>query len=314
MYWSAVVAFALTMYVIFDGLDLGVGTLLLFVKDERHRDRMIASIAPVWDGNETWIVLAGVGLFGGFPLAYAILLPAFYIPLITMLLALAFRGTAFEFRFSSQHRRRWDVAFGLGSIVAALAQGVILGGLVAGVRVVDGRFAGSSLDVIRPLAALTTCAVLAGYVLLGTAWLIRKTDGGMQRFACRRYPLAAAVFGTLIALVLFLTERPGSREALGVAAVAFGLTIAGLTLAAWDAQRHKVLVFRWSLAAIVGTVAALAACQWPYIVPRALTIWEASAPPISQSLLLIAVAVVLPVILGYFSFAYYVFRGKARAS
>jgi cytochrome bd ubiquinol oxidase subunit II len=311
--WSAVIGFALVMYVAFDGMDLGVGSLLLFTRHENERDRMVTSIAPVWDGNETWIVLAGVGLFGGFPLAYATLLPAFYLPLVTMLLALAFRGCAFEFRFSG-NRRRWDVAFGAGSIVAALAQGLVLGGLIAGVRVAGAQFAGSLFDVFRPLGILTAAAVLSGYLTLGNAWLILKMDGTMQRAARRRFALGAALFGIFETLVFFTAVRHLVGSTSVVATVAFVTSVAALLASVLIARRGERAALAGPLVAVAAAFIAIAACRWPYIVPPTISIWDASAPPASQLLLFVAVAVVLPIILGYSSFAYYVFRGKTPAA
>src|ERR1700719_1280366 len=197
---ASFVAFALTLYVILDGFDLGVGILLLFQPAKASRDHMIDSITPPCDGNETWIIMAGVTLLASFPIAYSILLPAFYLPVILMLLALGFRGVSFEFRVQSkQHRRAWDIAFGIGSLVAALMQGLILGGLMQGVTVQNQHFAGSVLDIFRPLPIISGISLLLGYAVLGAGWLKLKSNVSLQHFANRSIrifaPAFAAFFG-----------------------------------------------------------------------------------------------------------------------
>src|SRR5579864_9547207 len=183
---ASFLAFALTLYVILDGFDLGVGILLLFQPAQAPRDHMVDSITPTWDGNETWIIMAGVTLLAAFPIAYSILLPAFYLPVILMLLALGFRGVSFEFRVQSiGHRRAWDVAFAVGSLVAAFMQGVILGGLVQGVTVQNQQFAGSVLDIVRPLPLLSGITLPIGYAVLGAGWLRLKSSLAIQHFATR---------------------------------------------------------------------------------------------------------------------------------
>src|SRR5712691_2739386 len=194
-------AFALTLYVILDGFDLGVGILLLFQPRIASRNHMVDSITPTWDGNETWIIMAGVTLLAAFPVAYSILLPAFYLPVIVMLLALGFRGVSFEFRVQSkEHRRAWDVAFGVGSLVAALMQGLILGGLMQGVTVQNQRFAGSVLDVVRPLPIVSGLALSFGYAVLGGGWLKLKSSVSLQPFADRTIRVSAAVFAILFGI------------------------------------------------------------------------------------------------------------------
>jgi cytochrome d ubiquinol oxidase subunit II len=210
-------AFALTVYVILDGFDLGVGILLLFQPAAASRDHMVDSITPTWDGNETWIIMAGVTLLAAFPVAYSVLLPAFYLPIILMLLALGFRGVSFEFRVQSkQYRRRWDVAFAVGSLVAAVMQGLVLGGLMQGVTVQNQHFAGSVLDVVRPLPVISGLALAFGYAVLGGGWLKLKSSVSLQAFANRSIRVSAAVFAILFGLYLCGQDPAGHPLEVGL--------------------------------------------------------------------------------------------------
>src|SRR5713101_3348979 len=194
-------AFTLTLYVILDGFDLGVGILLLFQPAKASRDHMVDSITPTWDGNETWIIMAGVTLLAAFPIAYSILLPAFYLPVILMLLALGFRGVTFEFRVQSKlHRREWGVAFAVGSLVAAFMQGLVLGGLIQGVKVENQQFAGNVLDIVRPLPIISGIALLFGYTVLGGGWLKLKSNLSLQAFANRSLRVAAPAFAVFFGI------------------------------------------------------------------------------------------------------------------
>src|SRR5918992_1609881 len=263
--WGAILAFAVYAYVVLDGFDLGIGILAPFARSDAEEETMINSIAPVWDGNETWLVLGGGGLLAAFPLAYAILLPALYAPLIAMLLALIFRGVAFEFRHRHDApRRRWTWGFILGSFVATFAQGVALGTFVQGIEV-DGRaYGGGWFDWLTPFSLFTGAALLFGYSLLGACFLIMKTGGELQARMFRlALPLGAAVLAFLIAILIFLVSYAG----LGIS-------------------------------------------MFPYVVPREVTIWEAAAPDDSLAFLLVGTAVLLPIILAYTGYSYWVFRGK----
>src|SRR5580692_3517792 len=205
---ASFLAFTLTLYVILDGFDLGVGILLLFQPAEAARDHMVDSITPTWDGNETWIIMAGVTLLAAFPIAYSILLPAFYLPVILMLLALGFRGVTFEFRVQSKgHRRAWDVAFGVGSLVAALMQGLILGGLMQGVTVQDRHFAGSVLDIFHPLPIISGITLLFGYAVLGAGWLKLKSNMSLQHFASGSLRVSAPAFAVLFGIACIYAAR-----------------------------------------------------------------------------------------------------------
>src|SRR5713101_7833221 len=285
-------AFALTVYVILDGFDLGVGILLLF-QPAASRDHMVDSITPTWDGNETWIIMAGVTLLAAFPVAYSVLLPAFYLPIILMLLALGFRGVSFEFRVQSKHyRRRWDLAFAVGSLVAAFMQGLILGGLMQGVTVQNQRFAGSVLDVVRPLPVISGLALAFGYAVLGGGWLKLKSSVSLQAFANRSLRVSAAVFAILfgVACIYAVKIQPGIRSK-------------------W-ASHGIALPFLLGLFLFVVGISGIAVIVFPDIVPFSVTLWEAASSSTSQTLVLVGAAVVTPIVLAYSAFAYWIFRGK----
>jgi cytochrome d ubiquinol oxidase subunit II len=184
--WAAIIGLAVAMYVILDGFDLGIGILFPFAASERGRDQMMNSVAPFWDGNETWLILGGNGLLVAFPLAYAIIMPALYVPLILMLLALVFRGVAFEFRWVAKpHHRKWDIAFTAGSAIAAFSQGLMLGGLLHGIHVADRKFAGGPFDWLTPFSLLVSASLVGGYALLGAGWIVFKTEGELFERARR---------------------------------------------------------------------------------------------------------------------------------
>jgi cytochrome d ubiquinol oxidase subunit II len=316
-------SFALAMYVMLDGFDLGVGALLLAQRDQRVRDRMVDAIAPTWDGNETWLIMAAITLLAGFPRAYGILLPAFYIPVILMLLSLGLRGVSFEFRHNSAAaRRRWDAVFAGGSLAAALAQGLVVGGLIQGVDTDLDSFGGSPLDTFSPFCLLTGATVVAGYATLGVGWLRLKGDEATRAFA-RRYqrwlPLAflglTIITGAISAIMqphLAVSWRD-HRAALSIGLLAFigcGLGIAWL--ASRDDASNRV-AFGLALAMMLSAVVALGLSFFPTIVPFRLTLWEAASPASTHEFLLIGALVVTPVVLIYTAFAYRVFRGRTPA-
>lgn len=318
--WALLIAFAILAYVVLDGFDLGVGVLFPLVRDGTQRGTMMNTVAPVWDGNETWLVLGGGGLFAAFPLAYAVLMPAFYAPLIAMLLGLVFRGVAFEFRFRSQRRQHlWDLAFAGGSLLAAFSQGVMLGAFVQGVTVAERAYGGGWYDWVTPFSLFTGASLVAGYALLGAGWLILKTEGALQqRFYAVALPLAALVVAMIGGVSLWtpfldaaIAERwftwPNllifSPVPLLVAALAL-LLILGVT------RRRDSWPFLSGLGLFILSYIGLGISLFPYIVPRAVTIWEAAAPAQSLSFMLVGAAVLLPIILGYTGYVYWVFRGK----
>jgi cytochrome d ubiquinol oxidase subunit II len=315
--------FALTMYVMLDGFDLGVGALLLAQRDESVRDRMVDAIAPTWDGNETWLIMAAITLLAGFPRAYGILLPAFYIPLILMLLSLGLRGVSFEFRHNSTTaRRRWDMVFAGGSVVAGLAQGVVVGGLLQGVDTDLDSFGGSPLDTFSPFCLLPGVTVVAGYATLGVGWLRLKGNDATRAFA-RSYQrwlpvgfLALAIITGVIAANMqpnLAASWLDHRIPVSICLVVFIGCALGI---AWSAERDAAddrIGFGLALAMMLSAVVALGLSFFPTVVPFRLTLWEAASPPSTHEFLLIGALVATPVVLTYTAFAYRVFRGKTPA-
>jgi cytochrome d ubiquinol oxidase subunit II len=311
-------AFTLTLYVILDGFDLGVGILLLFQPAKASRDHMVDSITPTWDGNETWIIMAGVTLLAAFPIAYSILLPAFYLPVILMLLALGFRGVSFEFRVQSkQHRREWDVAFGIGSLVAALMQGLILGGLMQGVTVQNRHFAGSVLDIFRPLPIISGITLLFGYAVLGVGWLKLKSSVSLQHFVSRSLRVSAPAFAVFfgIACIYAVRIQPGIRaqwasHGTALACLVGLFAIVAGTLTALPEKSRPALPFLLGLLLFVVGISGTALIVFPQIVPFSVSLWDAASSSTSQRLVMIGAACVTPVVLAYSAFAYWIFRGK----
>ena len=319
--WFALIATALFLYVLLDGFDLGVGILFPFAPSHQCRDRMMNSIAPFWDGNETWLVLSGGGLFAAFPVAYAVLMPALYMPVIFMLLGLVFRGVAFEFRFKAEKSRPiWDYAFHFGSIVAAFMQGSILGTLVQGVRVAGRSFAGGPFDWLTAYSFMTGIALVFGYALLGATWLVMKTDGITQEWArkCASYVLGYVGF-FLIIVTISMPLMNSSVKALWFSPPTFFYLVpipvltAVLFILIWrDLHGEKESrPFFASMGVFVTGYLGLGISLWPWVVPFHITFRHAAAAATSQSFLLVGTVVILPVILVYTAFCYYVFRGKA---
>jgi cytochrome d ubiquinol oxidase subunit II len=322
MIWAGVIGTAVALYVILDGFDLGIGILFPFAEDEEERDQMIGSIAPFWDGNETWLVLGGAGLLVAFPRAYAVIMPALYLPVIVMLLALVFRGVAFEFRtVAASSKRYWNFAFIAGSTLAALCQGVILGGLIQGIKVENGAFAGGPFDWATPFALICALGVLAGYGLLGATWLVMKTDGAVAaraRSHAKILLLAVLVAMAIVSLWTPLTfERIAERwfstpniyylwpVPLLTAATAFGLW-------RWIEQGRDFSPFLAAIVLFLLGYAGIVISVFPYLVPPSLTIWDTAAAPASQRFMLIGTLPMVPIILGYVAFVYWIFRGKVR--
>jgi len=319
--WAALIGAAVAFYVILDGFDLGIGILFPFAKSEAERDRMLASIAPFWDGNETWLVLGGGGLFVAFPRAYSIIMPAFYLPLIVMLLALVFRGITFEFRSLAQRKPFWNAVFAGGSTLAGFCQGLVLGGLVQGVKIENGVYAGGPLDWATPFGLLCGFGVVAGYALLGACWLILKTDGDMAvRAAAKAKVLLVAVLVFMAAVSLYtpltiprIAQRWFTMPNLLYLAPVPIIT-ALIALAVWRSieARREAAPFLASIALFLLGYAGLVISTVPYIVPPTLTIPDAAAAPSSQLFMLIGTLVLLPLILGYTAMTYWLFRGKVR--
>ncbi|MGE0719737.1 MAG: cytochrome d ubiquinol oxidase subunit II [Alphaproteobacteria bacterium] len=321
--WAAIIALGIALYVALDGFDLGIAILFPFVRDDADRGTMMNSVAPVWDGNETWLVLGGAALFGAFPMAYSVLLPALYLPLTAMLLALVFRGVAFEFRFrATRSRPAWDWAFAAGSTVAAFMQGLALGAFIQGFTVVDRQFAGGAFDWLTPFSLFTGAALVAGYGTLGCGWLIMRTEGGLQARCFRLMTPFAAALLVAIAVVSLWTplihEDIARRWFTMPNLLIFSpvpLLVAACAFLLWRAieARRERLPFVLTLALFFLGYTGLAISLWPMIVPPGITIWDAAAPPQSQGFILVGMLLLLPVILGYTAYSYWVFRGKVRA-
>lgn len=319
--WYGLIITAVILYVILDGFDLGVGVLFPFAPSDRCRDRMMNSVAPFWDGNETWLVLGGGGLFAAFPLAYAILMPALYVPVILMLLGLIFRGVAFEFRFKANTSRRvWDYAFHFGSLVAAFMQGAILGAVVQGVRVEGRSFAGGAFDWLDAYSVMTGIALIFGYALLGATWLVMKTNGETQAWArkCAAYVLGyVGLFLAIVSVSMPLMNADIRWLWFSVPNIFYLLPVplatAGLFVLIWRDLHtgREYRPFFSSIGVFLAGYLGIGISLWPWLVPFAVTFRQAAAAPESQSLLLVGTAVMLPVVLGYTAYCYYVFRGKA---
>ncbi|MBU2957285.1 cytochrome d ubiquinol oxidase subunit II [Paracoccus sp. 1_MG-2023] len=321
--WAFVIAFAVLVYVVLDGFDLGLGMLFAAEPESEDRDVMMNSVAPVWDGNETWLVLGGGGLFAAFPLAYSLILPALYAPIIAMLLALIFRGVAFEFRWRTKRWRGvWDLAFIGGSGMAAFAQGVTLGGLLQGITIDKAArsYAGGWWDWLTPFSVMVGLAVMAGYMLLGATWLVMKTEGRLRdRMRARAWVLGLATvlfIGAVSLWTPFLQDGYYSRWFTGWArGLALGVAVAVLVLAlgmfrTLRVRHHDYWPFVFALGMFVLGFAGLGFSMFPYIVPTEVTIWEAAAPRNSQMFMLVGAAVLVPIILIYTALSYWVFRGK----
>lgn len=320
--WAGLIATAVALYVVLDGFDLGMGILFPFTPDEKRRDMMMNSVAPFWDGNETWLVLGGGGLFVAFPLAYAIIMPGLYLPVIIMLLGLVFRGVAFEFRWAAKPKHeQWDTAFAGGSIVAAFMQGVVLGGFLQGIHVENKAFAGGMLDWFAPFPLFTGLALLAGYALLGSTWLIMKAEGQLAVDARGWARWLLPVVLVMMAIVSLWTPLQFDRIAerwftwpnlLYLSPVPVLTAIAAATCWYGIAAKREVVPFVSTIALFLLGFVGLVISNVPYLVPPSVTVWEAAAVPESQIFTLIGVLIMLPIILGYTAFVYWTFRGKVR--
>ena len=321
--WGLLIATAIFLYVLLDGFDLGIGILFPFAPSEKCRDRMMNSIAPFWDGNETSLVLGGGGLFAAFPLAYAILMPAFYMPIIMMMLGLIMRGVAFEFRFkaSEKNRRIWDYAFHFGSLGAAFSQGLILGSFVQGVQVTGRSFSGGPFDWATGFSLMTGIAIVCGYALLGSTWLVMKTEDITQEWSRKVASYVLAFVGIFMALVSvampFLNKQ--INEFWFTSPNIYYLSLIPLFTAAlfvmiWrDLHRRKAEYrpFLSSIGIFLMGYLGLGMSLFPWIIPFRYSIWDAAASGPSLSLLLVGITPLLPVILGYTGYCYYIFRGKS---
>jgi cytochrome d ubiquinol oxidase subunit II len=321
--WAVIIAFGLMMYIVMDGFDLGIGVLFPFVRERADRDTMVNTVAPVWDGNETWLVLGGASLLAAFPLAYAVVLSALYLPLIMMLVGLIWRGVAFEFRFKADagHRPFWDQAFAWGSYIATFSQGVALGAFINGFKVSGGAYAGGSLDWLSPFSLLTGVGLLVAYALLGSTWLIMKTEGSLQRrmFGLAR-PIVVAML-LVIGIVSVWTPLTHARVAERWFAfpnlVIFApvpilvLVVTGLLLRLLRPPSHAA-PFALALFLVFLGYSGLVISLWPNIIPPAVSIWAAAGPPQALGFTLVGALFIIPFILTYTAWSYHVFRGKVK--
>ncbi|MEO5660790.1 MAG: cytochrome d ubiquinol oxidase subunit II [Polaromonas sp.] len=321
--WAVIILFSIMMYVFMDGFDLGIGILFPFFQAKQDRDVMMDTVAPVWDGNETWLVLGGAGLLTAFPLAYAVILNAFYLPLILMLVGLIFRGVAFEFRSKAGEgqRRLWDYAFIGGSVTATFFQGVTLGAFLNGVPVIDGNYAGGVFDWLTPFSVFTGAGLLAAYALLGATWLVMRTGAQLQ---ARMRRLAVVLTWALLAVIAVLSAwTPLAHAAIAERWFSFPNLLwfapvpVLVVLATWrllgalrgDAHGAPFLL---TLALLFLGYSGLGISLWPNIIPPDISIWQAAGPPQSLGFTLVGALLIIPLILMYTAWAYWVFRGKVR--
>lgn len=321
--WAVILSLAVLMYVLLDGFDLGVGILFFFRKQAEDRDTMVASVAPIWDFNETWLFLGGGGLLAVFPLAFAIIMPALYFPILIMLLGLLFRGVAFEFRHAPDARRAiWDRSFAYGSLIATFAQGIVLGNFIQGFPVVGRSFAGSSWDWIAPFPLLTGLGLIAGYTLLGATWLFMKTEGELQMWArtmSQRFLLDILAFIVMVSVWTPLANERIAARWFTLPNLLYFLPVpvltALLTWLIWDSLKkgREVLPFLGTMGLFFLSFTGLIISLWPYVAPPNVTLWDAATAPMSQQFLMVGTMFLLPVILLYVFWSYWVFRGKVRA-
>lgn len=321
LFWAGVIGFSILVYVILDGFDLGVGMFFGATDDKTLRDEAMGSIAPFWDGNETWLIVVGASLFAAFPAVYAIFLSAFYLPVLLLLFGLIFRGVAFEFRGRGGPSRLWDVGFWAGSGLVSFVQGAAVGAMILGVTVENGHFAGGPLDWLRPLPVLTGVGLMFGYGLLGAGWLILKTDGRLRELAYERAPKLAAGMAILLALASFLTlvqahgvvsriiERPYALGCFVVGAAALYGVFASLR------ARRDAGPFLFTILFFLAAFGFLALAFWPYMIPYSVTVANAAAPDASLSFLFWGAGLVaLPAVIIYSIAIHGVFRGKLKIS
>lgn len=318
--WAGIIGFTVMMYVLMDGFDLGQGILYPFAPDDHARDIMMNSVAPIWDGNETWLVLGGTGLLAAFPLVYSVLLPALYIGVFLMLAGLIFRGVAFEFRFKANSTRYiWDWAFAGGSFVAAFAQGAVVGAYVQGFETNNLVYVGGALDWLTPFSVVTGFGLVAGYALLGSTWLIMKTEGELQQWAYKITPIlliiVLAVFALISVYTPFVDHDVLNRWFNGVSII-WLLPILALLCALWlfraVKKQQEGQPFVASMGLFLFTYLGLLASKWPYIVPPDYTLWDAASAYESQLFLLLGALFVIPIIISYLAWSYWVFRGKVK--
>jgi cytochrome d ubiquinol oxidase subunit II len=320
LFWAGVIALAILVYVILDGFDLGVGILFGTTSDETHRSQMMDAIAPFWDGNETWLVIVGAGLYAAFPVVYTVFLGAFYIPALLFLFGLIFRGVAFEFRYRTERMRKvWDWGFCIGSVVAAFVQGAAIGAMMRGIAVSDGQYAGGAFDWLAPFPVLTGIGLVLGYGLLGAGWLVLKSDGPLRDWAYQRIPWLAGAMIAVLAMAFVVTLRWSdlaqshwSERPWGVAFPLLGaLALAGVFLGA--RRRRDGVPFAMASLFFLAAYLTLGVMFWPYMIPYSVTVANAANPDASLDFLFRGAVVILPVIAIYTFGVYWVFRGKIKS-
>lgn len=322
--WAIIILFGVMMYVIMDGFDLGIGLLFLAVDPKEDRDLMMNTVAPVWDGNETWLVLGGAGLLAAFPVAYSVILSALYLPLILMLVGLIFRGVAFEFRFKvpAGKRRMWDKSFAGGSLLATFFQGVTLGAFIDGFAVRDGEFVGGAFDWLTPFSVFVGLGLIVAYALLGSTWLVMKTEGALQaRMRRASYRLSWALLAVIVAISVWtpLAHQAIRDRWFTWPHMVWFAPVPALVLAVtWGLQSSlrrestHALPFVLTLALIFLGYSGLGISFWPNVLPPSMSIWEAAGPPQSLGFALVGALLIIPMILMYTAWSYWVFRGKVR--
>jgi cytochrome bd ubiquinol oxidase subunit II len=322
--WALIIAFGLMMYVVMDGFDLGIGILFPFIRDRRDRDTMVNTVAPVWDGNETWLALGGASLMGVFPLAYSVLLSALYIPILSMLAGLIWRGVAFEFRFKADEADKpfWDKAFASGSYVATFSQGVALGAFINGFSVTGASYDGSSFDCLTPFSLFTGAGLIMAYALLGSTWLIMKTEGVLQhRIKSITRPITLIVVAAIVVISLWTPAMNPNIAArwfsfpniLIFSPVPMLVIVTAIAILQVIQTDTHAAPFVLALFLMFLGYSGLAISLWPNIIPPAVSIREAAAPPEAMGFTLVGALFVIPIILGYTSLSYYVFRGKVKS-
>jgi cytochrome d ubiquinol oxidase subunit II len=320
LFWAGVLAFAILVYVILDGFDLGVGILFGTTRDDEHRREMMDAIAPFWDGNETWLVIIGAGLFAAFPVVYAVFLGAFYIPVLLLLFGLIFRGVAFEFRYRSERMRwLWDWGFAVGSAVVAFVQGAAVGAMIEGIPVANNQYAGGPFEWLAPFPVLTGIGLVLGYSLLGAAWLVLKTGGSLQSWAYARIPwLGGTTVAVIVIALIFTLDRSAIAQSQWdqrpwgiVFPIAALLAMAAAIMGAF--KRREAVPFVMTASFFLAAFLTLGTMFWPYMVPYSITVANAAAPHASLEFLFWgAGVVVLPVVIAYTIGVYWIFRGKVR--
>jgi cytochrome d ubiquinol oxidase subunit II len=321
--WLIIIAFGLMMYIILDGFDLGIGILLPFVPDRAERDTMVNTVAPVWDGNETWLVLGGAALLAAFPLVYSVALSALYLPIMLMLAGLIWRGVAFEFRFKADaaHRPFWDKAFACGSYIATFCQGVVLGAFINGFKVADGVYAGGPLDWLCPFSLFTGLGLVIAYALLGSTWLIMKTEDGLQsrmKAIARRVSMALLLVIAGVSLWTPLLHPQIAARWFTFPNIAYFAPVPILVLlVSWALLRtlkrdSHAAPFVLALSLLFLGYTGLVISLWPHVIPPDISLWDAAAPAQSMGFALVGALFVIPFILAYTTWSYYVFRGKVK--